>query len=88
MSFNVSFYISLGMQYNIICMRTDEELLPVASELALVNWFGYTWDMQSYFSKNNQQSSCKCIESIPVTNLPVILLIRTYNHTKQLICWI
>lgn len=49
MSFSVSFYISLGMQYNIICMRTDEALLPVASELALVNWFGYTWDMQSYF---------------------------------------
>jgi len=42
MSFIVSFYIFLGIQYKIISMRIDEELFHVASELAVVNWFDYT----------------------------------------------
>ena len=82
MSFIVSFYIFLGIQYKIISMRIDEELFHVASELAVVNWFDYTWDLQSLFYKNNHQRFYKHIESIPVTNLPVILLIKIHKHTK------
>lgn len=45
MSFSLSFYVFAGIQCKIICMKTDEELLHVAPEPAVVNWFGYTWDM-------------------------------------------